>query len=435
MKKILLALAIVAALFSLVWFVGKPFYLHKRQEKVMAFVDRFQQKVNQEVPITNGKEVWSKKDSWIYFSTGGKGSHVEDTLKTFMPQSNQMGQYDSRQVERLHLLYPKKATADLKGITALSLEKTSYSIKGFDIKKQKSKTLQTLYFKDDAYKEPFTLNDLIRDKAAFRKVVEAATNQRSWSKEKKDKLLTPFEGDDWKSISFIYQKGQLHLANSVSLPLSSFLDAVESDYLQGDDLTSYQEYLAKNREHLKRVALTFDDGPNPVTTPQVLDILKRYDAKATFFIIGQRIAGQEVLLQKIVAQGNEIGNHTWSHPNLADLSVQEIKQEVTSTNEAIEKAIHKKPTLLRPPYGSTNATVQAAAGMKEIMWTVDTLDWQNHSTAGIMKNVKEQLTPGGIILMHDIHQTSVDALPTVLDYLKAQGYEVVTVSELYGYGS
>lgn len=433
MKKILLALTVVVALFSLVWFVGKAFYFHKRQEKVVAFVDRFQQKVNQDVPITNGKEIWSQKDAWIYVNTGGKGSRVEETLKTFMPQSNQMGEYDSRQVERLYLLYPKKATADLKGVTALNLEKTSYSIKGLDIKKQKSKILQTLYFKDDAYKEPLTLNDLIRDKAAFRQVVEAATNQRSWSKEKKAKLLTPFEGDDWKSISFTYQKGQLHLTNSVSLPLSSFLDAIEPKYLQGDDLASYQEYLAKTREHLKRVALTFDDGPNPVTTPQVLDILKRYNAKATFFTIGQKIAGQEALLQKMIAQGNEIGNHTWSHPNLASLEVQGIKQEVTSTNEAIEKAIHKKPTLMRPPYGSTNATVQAAAGMKEILWTVDTLDWQNHSTEGIMKHVKEELTPGGIILMHDIHQTSVDALPSVLDYLKSQGYEVVTVSELYGY--
>ncbi|MDY5974755.1 MAG: polysaccharide deacetylase, partial [Streptococcus hyovaginalis] len=90
-------------------------------------------------------------------------------------------------------------------------------------------------------------------------------------------------------------------------------------------------------------------------------------------------------------------------------------------------------TLMRPPYGATNTTVQSVAGMKEIMWTVDTLDWQNHSTPAIMKNIQEQLRPGGIILMHDIHQTSVKALPSVLEFLKSQGYEIVTVSELYGY--
>lgn len=433
MKKILLALAILVAGFSLVWFLGKPLYLHKRQEKVVAFVEQFQQKVNQEVPITNGEEAWSKKDSWIYFNTGGKGSYTEDRLKALMPKTNQIGQYDNQEVTCLHLLYPKKVTSDLKAISALDLEKASYSIKGFNIKKQKTQTLDTLYFKDEAYKEPFTLNDFIRDKEAFRKTLEAQVNQSSRSDEKKNQLLKPFEGDDWKRIPFSYYKGQLRLSDSESLPLSSFLDAVDSNYLQGDDLASYQDYLAKHREHLKRVALTFDDGPNPATTPQVLVILKEYGAKATFFMIGQKIAGQEALLQKIVAQGNEIGNHTWSHPNLAGLSAQGVKQEITLTNEAIEKAIHKTPKLMRPPYGSTNATVQAAAGMQEIMWTVDTLDWQNHSTAAIMQNVKAQLTPGGIILMHDIHQSTVAALPSVLDYLKSQGYEMVTVSELNGY--
>ncbi|WP_438838047.1 polysaccharide deacetylase family protein [Streptococcus pluranimalium] len=234
-------------------------------------------------------------------------------------------------------------------------------------------------------------------------------------------------------MNFSYKDSQLFLTKELSLPLTSIFDAIQGTYLTGNDLTRYQDYQEEKKKNLKRVALTFDDRPNPDTTPRVLKILDQYDAKATFFTLGHKLAGQETLVKRMIDQGNEIGNHTWSHPNLTTLSVEGIKQEITATNQAIEKITHQKPTLMRPPYGATNATVQAAVGMKEIMWTVDTLDWQSHSTPAIMKKLKEQLTPGGIILMHDIHQTSVDALPSVLDYLKSQGYEVVTVSELYGY--
>ncbi|MGT2832793.1 polysaccharide deacetylase family protein [Streptococcus halotolerans] len=433
MKKIVLVLGFVAAVLSLVWFMGKSFYVQQRQEKIMTFVEDFQKEINREIPISNGQEVWRHKESWIYFNTGGEGSYVQKKLEEFMPEKNQLGQYDNHDINHLHLLYPKKVASDLEHVSELQLKKSSYKIDWFDIKKEKKTNLKSLYFKDGAYKDPFTLNDLIKDKAAFRKVIETTAQDKSWSQDRKETILKPFESDDWSEIPFSYKKDQLVLTKDLSLPINRFLDSVQGKYLKGDALKTYQAYVAKNRQNLKRVALTFDDGPNPATTPKVVDILKRYNAKATFFTIGQKIAGQEELLKKMVDQGNEIGNHTWTHPNLTTLSGEAVKQEINDTNAAIEKAIKQKPTLMRPPYGATNTMVQSAAGMKEVMWTVDTLDWQSHSTPAIMKKVQEQLKPGGIILMHDIHQTSVDALPSVLEYLKSQGYEVVTVSELNGY--
>lgn len=433
MKKIILVVGAILAMLSLVCFLGNLFYIQQREQNVRAFVDDFQKEINHEIPISNGHEVWSDKDSWIYFNTGGEGSYVQKTLEEFLPENNQMGQYENHEIDRLHLLYPKKVESDLENVSKLQLKESTYKIDGFDIKKEKKKNLKSIYFKDEAYKDPFTLDDLIKDKKAFRKVIEATTNQRSWSQDKKASILKAFEGDDWSEIPFSYEDERLYLTKELSLPISGFLDSVQGKYLKGKALESYQAYLAEKRKNLKKVALTFDDGPNPVTTPKILDILQQCDAKATFFTIGQKIGGQEELLKKMVDQGNEIGNHTWSHPNLTTLSDEGIKQEINSTNEAIEKAIKRKPTLMRPPYGATNTTVQSVAGMKEIMWTVDTLDWQNHSTPAIMKNIQEQLRPGGIILMHDIHQTSVEALPSVLEFLKSQGYEIVTVSELYGY--
>lgn len=433
MKKILLILFFLIGGIFLIMFLGRLFYTQYRQEKVTNFVEGFQNNLSRDIPISNGQEVWSDKESWIYFSIGEEGNPVQKELKALMPKQNQLGKYANHEVKRLHLLYPQKVSSDLEGVSELVLKESSYRIKGLDIIKDKDKEHQRIHFKDTRYKTPFTLNDFIRDKGAFRKVIEAATSQGSWSQERKNTVLEPFQSDDWSEINFSYKDSQLFLTKDLSLPLTSIFDAIQGTYLTGNDLTSYQDYQEEKKKNLKRVALTFDDGPNPDTTPRVLEILDQYDAKATFFTLGHKLAGQETLVKRMIDQGNEIGNHTWSHPNLTTLSVEGIKQEITATNQAIEKITHQKPTLMRPPYGAINATVQAAVGMKEIMWTVDTLDWQSHSTPAIMKKLKEQLTPGGIILMHDIHQTSVDALPSVLDYLKSQGYEVVTVSELYGY--
>lgn len=180
----------------------------------------------------------------------------------------------------------------------------------------------------------------------------------------------------------------------------------------------------------KRVALTFDDGPHATYTPEVLDLLKSYNAKATFFLLGSRVDFYPDIVQRIVNEGHEVGNHTWDHRDLTKLGRETIRHEINDTNEAIKKAAGVEPALFRPPYGAMNQRVMEVLDVPEISWTVDTLDWKYRDPEHILSIVKENTHDGSIILMHDIHGTSVEGLKLVLSYLEKEGYEFVTVTDL-----
>ncbi|WP_332647068.1 polysaccharide deacetylase family protein [Lysinibacillus sp. 54212] len=180
----------------------------------------------------------------------------------------------------------------------------------------------------------------------------------------------------------------------------------------------------------KRVALTFDDGPHKSVTPQVLKLLKKYDAKATFFITGNRVQANKDILKAIYNDGHEIGNHTWDHAKLTSLSSKSVKTQITKTNNIIYATIGEYPTVFRPAYGSINKTVQAQLNMPIILWTIDTLDWKHRNAKKTLQYVKSQATDGSIILLHDIHQTTADSLESILQYLTKEGYELVTVTEI-----
>jgi len=184
----------------------------------------------------------------------------------------------------------------------------------------------------------------------------------------------------------------------------------------------------------KGIALTFDDGPGPYTA-HLLDILDQYGAKATFFLIGSKVSGQASVVRSIQARGHQLGNHSWSHPELPKLSVNQIAGEIDRTNEAIRQATGVKPTILRPPYGAVNGAVLEqlrARGMSSILWSVDTRDWADRNSQIVCSRAVAGARPGAIILMHDIHQTSVNAVPCILSSLKQQGYSFVTVQGLLG---
>ena len=183
----------------------------------------------------------------------------------------------------------------------------------------------------------------------------------------------------------------------------------------------------------KVIALTFDDGPSKKLTPQLLDTLKRYGAHCTFFVVGQNAAEHPEILQRAVAEGHEIADHSWSHPSLSKLSVSGINSQLDRTDAAIEKAIGHKPVLVRPPYGATNSTVRrilAERGQTDILWSVDPLDWKYRNADRVERELVKGAAPGAILLSHDIHPTTVAAIPAVLARLTEQGYRFVTVSEL-----
>ncbi|WP_214109636.1 polysaccharide deacetylase family protein [Acrocarpospora catenulata] len=184
----------------------------------------------------------------------------------------------------------------------------------------------------------------------------------------------------------------------------------------------------------KCIALTFDDGPWPYT-PELLDTLKKYKAKATFFVLGRKVANRPEMMQRMVKEGHEVGNHTWDHPSLTELSDEDIVAEITSTQEVIYETIGRYPTMMRPPNGATNERVgerMAELGLPQILWTGSTLDWQARNQKIIKQRTLKLAKRNGVILLHDIVPETVKAMPAVLKTLKAKGYKFVTVSTLLG---
>ncbi|WP_440098674.1 polysaccharide deacetylase family protein [Streptosporangium sp. H16] len=187
-------------------------------------------------------------------------------------------------------------------------------------------------------------------------------------------------------------------------------------------------------ERIRCVALTFDDGPGAYTEP-LLDILAGYGARATFFVVGRMAFGDgESTLRRMVAEGHELGNHTWDHPQLPLLSQSAIREELGRTQWLVKRATGVTMILMRPPYGLTDSRVAAESrqlGLAQILWNVDTLDWRDQDPSIVARRATEA-GPGSIVLMHDIHRSTVQAVPRLLDEFAARGYRFVTLSELYG---
>ncbi|MBQ3100246.1 MAG: polysaccharide deacetylase family protein [Clostridia bacterium] len=180
------------------------------------------------------------------------------------------------------------------------------------------------------------------------------------------------------------------------------------------------------------VALTFDDGPCK-NTYRIVDILASYGAVATFFEVGQNVNSYPDAVRYAVAYGNEVGSHSYNHPNLQSLGYSAIRSQVDRTNTAFINAIGYAPTLFRPPYGSRNSSVDSAVGMPMILWSVDTLDWKSRNANSVYNITMNNSRDGSIILMHSLYTSTADALEMILPALIEQGYQFVTVSELAEY--
>jgi peptidoglycan/xylan/chitin deacetylase (PgdA/CDA1 family) len=186
---------------------------------------------------------------------------------------------------------------------------------------------------------------------------------------------------------------------------------------------------------VKCVALTFDDGPGPYTD-RLLQILKDNDAKATFFLIGNKVAANPAGAKRIADAGMEIGSHTWEHPNMATIPTEDIAGQFSRANDAINAATGRTPTLWRPAGGLSNDAVRQVAGrfgLAEILWDVIPFDWANDSNTGATRDLlMTQIKPGSVVLFHDTYSSTVDLVYQFIPVLKANGYRLVTVSELLG---
>ncbi|WP_030038011.1 polysaccharide deacetylase family protein, partial [Streptomyces resistomycificus] len=179
--------------------------------------------------------------------------------------------------------------------------------------------------------------------------------------------------------------------------------AVPTHTASGDDDTDC--------EKVKCIALTFDDGPAVPETATLLTYLTQNNARATFFTVGQNVAAHPDLVRAEARAGNEVGNHSWSHPDLTKLTAGQVAYQLNRTSAAIKDATGKAPTLFRPPYGAVNSTVRRATGLSPVLWTLDTEDWKYPDAAKVAQSVVGKVKRNDVVLMHDIHPTSVAAVP------------------------
>lgn len=241
----------------------------------------------------------------------------------------------------------------------------------------------------------------------------------------------PTLSDSTKTVSFTYNEIN-HMLTAPIIPLPKKLSQLPSEALPTLPDTCEIRNLDPNKP---MIALTFDDGPG-THTERLLDIFDKYNAKATFFVLGNVIKGREDTLRRIVSGNHELGNHTWNHCQLIDLTYEDIIDEIMMTRAEIYKTTGYDCLIARPPYGAydeTLRTVGKSLGIYYINWSVDTLDWESKDAQAIYEETIASAKKGSIVLCHDIYPTTVDAMETVIPKLIENGYQLVTVSELMAY--
>lgn len=240
-----------------------------------------------------------------------------------------------------------------------------------------------------------------------------------------------FISDDWQEKLYINIKedegAEPEEPNEPNEPAPDEQEEVTDPNEQPDSENNTEENIVSDK---KRVALTFDDGPHNTNTMKILDLLDKHNAKATFFMLGNRVNFYPDIAKEIVDRGHEPGNHTWNHKDLTTLGEEEIKLEIQRTNDAIQTATSRTPVIYRPPYGAVNDYVKEAVDMESILWTVDTEDWKSRDAKQVLLEVQTNVKDGSVVLLHDIHGSTVEAVELILEFLDKEGYEFVTVSEL-----
>lgn len=224
-------------------------------------------------------------------------------------------------------------------------------------------------------------------------------------------------------------------SNIYSYDLDSFMIDLDSStismvYTEVFDYDVVTNKKINNSDRL--IALTFDDGPN-YNTNKVLDVLAKYNVKATFFVLGSKVMNNKKILKREYDSGMEIGNHTFNHLLLTKYKENVIKDEIDNTSSVIFEVTGRYPKLLRPSYGAYNNTIKKIGDMPIIIWDIDTLDWKYHNSKRIASRVINKVKDGDIILMHDIYSATANSLNIIIPELQNRGYTFVTVPELFYY--
>lgn len=181
----------------------------------------------------------------------------------------------------------------------------------------------------------------------------------------------------------------------------------------------------------KLVAFTFDDGPHPENTKRAMDILEKYNGKGTFFVVGERVEGNAGTVRDVINRGHQIASHSYDHPNLNGLPVDQVQKQINETEALIRKVSgYEHPIMVRPPYGAANETVRNSVDVSFVNWSIDSEDWRSHNAESICNIVDTYQHDGAIVLMHDLYKTTIDGFECSIEKLSQKGYKFVTVEEL-----
>ena len=243
-----------------------------------------------------------------------------------------------------------------------------------------------------------------------------------------------FNEDGLKILFVPYQVGPWAVGEiSITIPykdLNSILKDENKKQEVEDVITKPDKRNISTFKDKKLLALTFDDGPNGLITERLIDGLNERGARATFFMLGNRVVQYPEVVKKVYESGNDIGSHSYSHRNLINLDENDLKNEIVKTDLEIESIIGIRPTLLRPPYGSYNDEILTRIDKSFVLWNVDTEDWKIRNIDSVSQNIVNGAKDGNIMVLHDLYNTSIDGALKAIDMLKEEGYEFVTISEL-----
>lgn len=252
---------------------------------------------------------------------------------------------------------------------------------------------------------------------------------------KEDKVFIDYDYRNKDEIYYLTFYKYIINDNKINSDIDNLVINTSKNNINKTSMINYEYDIIENKvidKEQKLIALTFDDGPS-YNTNKVIDVLEKYNAKATFFVLGSKIKGNEYILKRLEKTGNEIGNHTYNHLLLTKYEEKKIKEEINKTSNLIFEVTGKYPTLLRTSYGSVNNKIKKLANMPIIIWDIDTLDWKYHNSKKIAGRVITKAKDGDIVLMHDIYSATANALNTIIPTLQERGYNFVTVSELFYY--
>lgn len=297
-------------------------------------------------------------------------------------------------------------------------------------------TSAPIYVSETTGKSP-DLNDLISDEEGLLSIQQVIQQKILDSAEDPEAIIdnvlslpkisytTPIDYSP-DSLKVVLPENNLGMTE-ITLDNQEVAAFIDSSFIRPEIVKNTFPALDKRKKH---IALTFDDGPNCTTTPQLLNILKAENVKATFFMLGNMVAENKEMAKKVYEEGHEIGSHTYSHLNLPTVSQDQVKKEIEDTNKVIFSATGFLPKNLRPPYGSINAQTAKTIGMPIIQWDIDSADWTTNNPEKIINSVEQNAFDGAIILLHDIHKQSITAAASIIRCLKNEGYEFVTIDQL-----